>query len=250
VNVKVIFFVVGLVFGALAVGLEIGAHGLTGGAPAAADFATQAAHLAPGTAPIDPGTVTRPPGIGISYLALVDGLLLFVLALEGLSVIVSQQRAARIQGIVTLIVSLVWVIVSAVLALVALGLLLLMIGLFVAVPFGTIVYLAKWGFFPVAESAAILSLILLLKLIWGGALVVANPRFLVVKSLVVWFLLSLVLQVVLSFLHGLLPVPVVSIGDALWAIVTAVVALVWAVITLIGAIPAVFKAAHSTADGT
>jgi hypothetical protein len=247
-NIKVIFFVVGLVFGALAVGLEIGAHALTGGAPAAADFATQAAHLAPGITPT--GTVTKPPGIGISYLALVDGLLLFVLALEGLSVIVSQQRAARIQGIVTLIVSLVWVIVSAVLALVALGLLLLMIGLFLAVPFGTIVYLAKWGFFPVAESAAILSLILLLKLIWGGALVVANPRFLVVKSLVIWFLLSLVLQVVLSFLHGLLPVPVVSIGDALWAIVTAVVALVWAVITLIGAIPAVFKAAHSTADGT
>jgi hypothetical protein len=248
VNIKVIFFAVGLVFGALAVGLEIGAHALTGGAPAAADFATQASHLAPGITPT--GAVIKPPGIGISYLALVDGLLLFVLALEGLSVIVSQQRAARIQGIVTLIVSLVWVIVSAVLALVALGLLLLMIGLFLAVPFGTIVYLAKWGFFPVAESAAILSLILLLKLIWGGALVVANPRFLVVKSLVIWFLLSLVLQVVLSFLHGLLPVPVVSIGDALWAIVTAVVALVWALITLIGAIPAVFKAAHSTADGT
>jgi hypothetical protein len=248
VNIKVIFFVVGLVFGALAVGLEIGAHALTGGAPAAADFATQAAHLAPGITPT--GTVVKPPGIGISYLALVDGLLLFVLALEGLSVIVSQQRAARIQGIVTLIVSLIWVIVSAVLALVALGLLLLMIGLFLAVPFGTIVYLAKWGFFPVAESAAILSLILLLKLIWGGALVVANPRFLVVKSLVIWFLLSLVLQLVLSFLHGLLPVPVISIGDALWAIVTAVVALVWALITLIGAIPAVFKAAHSTADGT
>jgi hypothetical protein len=241
-------FLVGLFFGVLTVGIEIGSHALTGGAPAATDFAAQAAQL--GTSSFDASNVTQPPGIGISYLALIDGLLLFVLAMEGLSLIVSQTTAARVQGIVTFIVSLIWIIVSVGLAFVALGLLLLMIGLLLAVPFGTLVYLAKWGFFPVGKSAAILSLILLLKLIWGGALVAANPRFLVVKSLVIWFLLSLVLQVVLSFLQGLLPGVIVSIGDALWALVIAVVAVVWAVITLIGAIPAVVKAGHSTGAGS
>lgn len=219
-KIKAVFFLIGLIAGALAVAVEIGSRALTVGG-------------------------TRPPGLGISYLALVDAFLLFVLALQGTSLVVSQQAAARAQGIITLIVSLLWVIGSFVLAMVAVALLFLMIGLLLAVPFGTIVYLAKWGFFPVSASAAILGLVLLLKLIWGAALVVANPRFLAVKSLVVLFLLSLLMQVVLSFLHSLLPGPIVSIGDALWAIVTAVVALVWALITLITAIPAIVKAAHS-----
>jgi hypothetical protein len=248
VKLKVIFYVVGLAAGASVVGIEIGSHALTGGGPAAAQFTTQTAHLIPGSPPIDPARVTSPPGIGISYLALVDGFLLFVLALEGLSLVVTQRTAAKLQGVITLIVSLLWLLASLFLALVAVGLLLLMLGLFLAVPFGTIVYLAKWGFFPVAGSAAILSLVLLLKLIWGGALAVANPRFLVVKGLVALFLLSLLLQAVLSILHGVLPGPVVSIGDALWAIVTAIVALVWALITFIGAIPAVVKAIHSSAE--
>ncbi len=221
-KIKAVLFVIGLVAGALAVAVETGSRFLMAGGG-------------------------RPPGLGVSYLALVDAFLLFVLALQGSSLVVSQQVAAKAQGIITLIVSLLWVIGSLVLALVALALLFLMIGLLLAVPFGTIVYLAKWGSFPVAASAAMLGLILLLKLIWGVALVVANPRFLAVKSLVVLFLLSLLMQVVLSFLHELLPGPIVSIGDALWAVVTAVVALVWALITLIAAIPAIVKAVHSTA---
>lgn len=250
-KLRVIFFVIGLIAGALVIVVEIGSRAVTGGGAAAGQFATQSAHFLPtGSTPVDPATATRPPGLGTSYLALVDGFLLFVLALEGTSLVVSQRTAAKVQGIVTLIVSLVWVLGSLVLALVALSLLLLMISLLLAVPFGTIVYLAKWGSFPVAGSAAVLSLVLLLKLIWGGALVVANQRFLVVKSLVALFLLSLLLQVVLGFLHGLLPLPIVSIGDALWAVVIAIVALVWALITLIAAIPAIIKALHSTAEIT
>jgi signal transduction histidine kinase len=77
----------------------------------------------------------RPPGLGIAYLGLVDGLLLFVILLLGSSLLISQRTYGRVQGIVTLVVALVWVVLSALLAL---SLLLLTIELFVAVPFGTL----------------------------------------------------------------------------------------------------------------
>jgi hypothetical protein len=59
--------------------------------------------------------------------------------------------------------------------------------------------------------------------------------------------LSVVLQLVLGLLHGWLPRPVVAIGDQLWALVTAIVALVWALIMLITSIPAVLRAIRVSA---
>ncbi|MBO0810468.1 MAG: hypothetical protein J2P23_00315 [Microlunatus sp.] len=246
---RIIFFVIGLIAGVLVVAVEIGALPLAGGGTVGEDqFLAQLAQLPIDASSVDLGSGTKPSGIGIPYLALVDGLLLFVLALQGTSLVLSQRVAAKVQGIATLIVSLIWIIGSLLLALVAVALLLLMVGLLLAVPFGTIVYLAKWGFFPVGASTALLGVVLLLKLIFAAGLLVANQRYLKVKSLVCFFLMSLLLQVVLSFLYGFLPGVVASIGDALWAVVTAIVALVWAVITLIAAIPAIVKAAHSSAE--
>ena len=87
-----------------------------------------------------------------------------------------------------------------------------------------------------------LGVILALKLAFGGLLVAAHQRFLQNKGLVLLFATSLVLQLVLSFLHGLVPHVVISIADALWAIVVAIVAVVWAVVFLIGAIVGVVNA--------
>lgn len=246
---RIIFFLIGLIVGALVVAVEIGALPLAGGAAVSVDqFNAQLTQLGVDPSAVDPASATKPSGLAIPYLALVDGFLLFVLALEGTSLVVSQRVAAKVQGIVTLIVSFLWIIASFLLALLALSLLLLMVGLLLAVPFGTIVYLAKWGFFPVGASTALLGGVLVLKLIFAAALLVANQRFLMVRSLVCFFLLSLLLQLVLGFLYGFLPGVIVSIGDALWAVVTAVIALVWALITLIAAIPAIVKAIHSSAE--
>ena len=193
-------------------------------------------------------TGRTPPGAGIRYLAVFDGLVLFTVALLGTSLIVDQRVYGRVQGVVTLLAAILWILGSIVLAILALATLLLMIGLLVSAPFGTIAYLAIWGSFPRGEAAVVLGLLLLVKLVFIALLVAAQPRFAAVKGLMALLAASLLLQLVLGFLHGFLPRIVVSIGDQLWALVTAIVALVWAVVLLVLAVPAVVNAARVTAS--
>ncbi|KFF59221.1 integral membrane protein, partial [Cryobacterium sp. MLB-32] len=174
----------------------------------------------------------------------------FTVGMLGLSLIVPLRLYGRIQGIVTLIVSFLWIIMCFLLLIVGLIQLFLMIGLLVAIPFGTVVYVAIWGSFPVGAAAAVLGAVLLLKIVFGVLLVVAQPRFLRVKGLVILVLLSVVLQLVLGFIHGFLPGVVVSIGDQFWALVTGVVALIWALIMLIVSIPAIVNAIKASGSVT
>ncbi|WP_311214820.1 MULTISPECIES: hypothetical protein [unclassified Arthrobacter] len=183
-----------------------------------------------------------PPGAGIGFLAFLDGLLLFTVVMLGLSLIMDLRTYGRVQGIATLIVTLLWVIAAFLTAMLALAKLFLMIGLFVAAPFGTIAYLALWGSFPKGQAAAILGLLLLLKIVFAVLLILSQPKFLKVTGLVVLLVISVLLQVVLGIIHGFLPGPLVSIGDQFWALITVVVALVWALIMLIASIPAIINA--------
>jgi hypothetical protein len=52
---------------------------------------------------------------------------------------------------------------------------------------------------------------------------------------------SLVAGVIVSFLHGLVPTILVSITDAIAAIIVAILAALWAVFFLIGSIPSIVK---------
>ena len=183
-----------------------------------------------------------PPGSGIAYLVLVDGFLLFSVVMLGVSLLVSQRVYGRVQGVVTLVFSFLWLIAAVAMAFAALGLLLVMVGLFVATPFGTIAYLAIWGFFPTGRAAAMLGLLLFLKLVFLGFLVLAQQRFLNVVPLMLHIAVSFVLQLVLGLIHGFLPFVVVSIGDQFWALVTAVVAATGALVSLVASIPAVVNA--------
>jgi hypothetical protein len=122
-----------------------------------------------------------------------------------------------------------------------------LVSLFLAAPFGTLAYLAVWGFFPVGEAAVLLGLVLLLKLVWAGLLVLAQPRFLQNKGLVLLMLTTLLCTVLLEFLHRLVPGILVSITDDVGALVFAVVAIVWSLVLLIGSIPAIVKALRTTA---
>lgn len=117
-----------------------------------------------------------------------------------------------------------------------------MIGLFVAAPFGTIAYLAIWGFFPTGESATVLGLLLFLKLVFLGFLVFAQQRFLKIVALMIHIALSFVLQLLLGLIQGFLPFVLVSIGDQLWALVIAIVALIGTLVSLVSSIPAVVNA--------
>lgn len=205
------------------------------------------AALAAGLPDVEPEMIAgvdaeSPPGNGIAYLALVDGYLLFSVLMLGLSLVVSQRTYGRVQGIVTLVVSLCWIILSLVLGLAAFVLLLVMFGLFVSAPFGTIAYLAVWGFFPVGESATVLGLLLFLKLVFLALLVASQQKFLKAVALMVHVAVSFVLQLVLGLVQGWVPFILVSLGDQLLAVVFAVVSLAGAVWAFVWSIPAVVNA--------
>jgi hypothetical protein len=232
------FLVLAIVLAAVAVLLELGSSHVLGGGSAGADLRREAevqeVELDGSTADVD-----EPPGRAISYLALVDGILLYTVGLMGLSLVIPQRAHGRAQGVATLIGSIVLIIVAFILGLIALIELLVMVTLFLAAPFGTIAYLAIWGFFPRGEAAAVLSLLMLLKLAAAVFLVLAQQAFLKQKGLVALVLTSLVCNVIVAFLHGFVPLVVVSIVDTLSALIIAIIAIIWGIILLIGSIPSV-----------
>ena len=181
------------------------------------------------------------PGMGIPYLALLDALLLFTLALMGASLIVPERVHGRVQGMATLVGSIVALITGVTMLMVAFALLMTMVALLTAVPFGTIAYLAVWGFFNRGGAGATLGLLMTLKVAAGVCLVLAHPRFLQNKGLVLLVFTSLLATAVVSFLHGLVPIILVSITDAIGAIIVAVLALIWALVLLVGALVSILK---------
>jgi hypothetical protein len=241
------FFLIAVVAVALVVLVELGSSLVLGGHDVSGPLVGSAADL--GVDVGDVGAVHDPPGRGIPYLALIDVIGLYTAVLMGASLIVPEKVHGRLQGVVTLVASIVLILVALVLLLVAFIELLTMVSLLLAVPFGTIAYLAIWGFFPRGDAAVVLSLLMFLKLVFGGMLILAHPRFLQNKGLVALVLTSLVANIVLAFLHGLVPIILVSIADDLGAVIFAVVAIVWAVVLLIGSIPAVVKAVRVSVGG-
>jgi hypothetical protein len=117
-----------------------------------------------------------------------------------------------------------------------------------AFPFGTIAYLIIWGDFPRGTTTVLLSLVMFLKFVFAVFLLLAQPRFVQNKGLVALALTSMICNIVLSFLQGIVPIILVSISDAVGAIVFAVVAIVWAVVLLIGSVPGIIRAVQRTAE--
>jgi hypothetical protein len=183
----------------------------------------------------------KPPGLAITYMALLDGLVLFTVLLMGAGLLLPEGIHGRIQGIATLVVSLLALLAVIIMIILAFVKLLIMVALFTAVPFGTIAYLAIYGFFNRAVAAGILSFGMLLKLLFAGFLVLAHPRFMQNKGLVLITLTTLVGGVIVSFLHGLVPVFLVSITDAIAAIIVGILILIWAICLLIGSVISVVK---------
>lgn len=185
----------------------------------------------------------KPPGLAIRYLALVDGILLFSLGLMAVALLIGEHLHGRIQGIATFVFALLLLLGALGLVLtVALPLLLTMVGLFLAAPFGTLAYLAVWGFFDRGGASVILGLILTLKVALVVCLVLAQQRMLQIKGLMLMILTSFLATVIISFLHGFVPGFLVSIADTLAAIIVAVLAAIWAIFLLLFSVGAVFKA--------
>jgi hypothetical protein len=237
-------FVLALIACVLIVLVEVGSPFIVGGHDAGSAFAAQVGNFGLSKQPSSAG-VHEPPGRGISYMALVDGILLYTIVLMGISLIVPERIHGRLQGIVTIIGSIVLIIVSIIMAIIAFTELLVMITLFMSAPFGTIAYLAMWGFFPTGDAAVLLGLLMFLKIAVCVLLLLAHQRFLQNKGLMLLLLTCLVCGVILSFLHALVPIFLVSITDNIGAIVFAIIAIIWALVLLIGSIPSVIKAIRS-----
>jgi hypothetical protein len=181
-------------------------------------------------------------GLGIPYMALVDGMLLYMIMLMALALGLSERLHGLLQGPVTLVLSLLVALASFIMIFAALFALTEMLALLLAIPFGTIVYAILFGHFARGPASAELSTIMTLKLLFAGCLVAAQQRFLENKLLVFTIALALLATIIVGFLQGLVPIFLVSITDAIAAIILAILGLVLAIILLLRSIPAVVKA--------
>jgi hypothetical protein len=184
----------------------------------------------------------KPPGYGIPALAVVDGSLFFTVALVALSLLLRERLHARIQGVVTLIYALLVLLGAIAGFFTVLAVLLIMVALLLAVPFGTLTYLAIYGFFPSGAASTVLALLMALKIGFVVCLLLAQQRFLQNKGLVLLILTSFLGNVVVSFLHGFVPGFLVSISDALAGLVMILIGAIWALLLLIFSLGGVFRA--------
>lgn len=182
-----------------------------------------------------------PPGLAISYLGVLDLMVLATIFFMGAGMLFRFRSWGRVQALASLILGVLVLLAGIALLFKAIGLLFLMVGLFLATPFGTIAYIATYGFFPTGTAKAILGSALFLKVIAGVCLVLAQQRMLKAKALVAIILSSLLGSVIISFLHGIVPGFLVSITDAIAAIVVIIIALIWAVLLIVFAIIGLVK---------
>lgn len=189
----------------------------------------------------DPANQPR-PGFGIRYLALVDAIVLFTLLLMGSSLIVPQSIEGRLQGCATVIFCVLLILLSIVLIFAAIGAVILMVSMLLSVPFGTLAYLIIFGFFDRGGASITLGLVMLLKIAGAVCLVLAQQRILQNFGFLVVVLASLVANVIVAFLQGLVPIFLVSITDAIAAIIVGIIAVILLILLLIGGITSVVKA--------
>jgi hypothetical protein len=187
------------------------------------------------------GTALAPdsprPGLGIPSLAAVDALLAMSLAMVASGALgISANLLARASGCVTTIVSFLTLLASIIMVFVTISLLMLMVGLLLSPPFGTIAYMAAFASFKRGAAAVTLGLLMTLKLVAALVAFLGNQNILKSKSLILLFATSILLTFVISLLHGLVPGFLVSITDAIGAIIAFICAIIWAVLYLVGGI--------------
>ena len=186
----------------------------------------------------------KTPGYGITYLAFLDYLVFYITLLIGLAMIIPERLQGRVQGCATAIVSFLGCLGTIFAIITCLIMLIIMVTLLLAPIFGTIAYVVVYGHFDRGAAAATLSLIMALKIGFVVCLVLAHQRFLQNKGLVLIVLTSLLANLIISFLHNFVPGVLVSITDAIGAIIVGILAVIWAIILFVFAIISIIKAVH------
>jgi len=180
-------------------------------------------------------------GRAVPAMALLDGLIFYATLIIAIALLVPERLQSKVQGIVTLVFAFLLILACIKLFFVNLALLFVMISLLMSLPFGPIAYLAIWGSFGTGTALTALSLLMTLKLIFAVCLVLSQQRFLQNKGLVLIIVTSLVANLVIAFLYGLVPGFLVSLTDVVGALVVFVLAFIWGCVYLIGGIISVIK---------
>lgn len=189
------------------------------------------------------------PGLGGPYLALIDGIILYSVILMWISMAPGKAMTARLQSVVTLFLSFFGALGSFILIFIAFGLILLMIGLLLAVPFGTLAYLAAYAGFPKSIAVSALTFVMTLKLAFLILLFLAHQGFMKNLGLMIMIALSLLTTWLTSFLISLPPAFLASITDAVAALITAVIALIRLVMLFIASLIGIITALSFNTPG-
>lgn len=231
----------------LTVGVEIGTTFFVasgGGGDSLLTFKNENADTI-GDVEVSASSEDGPPGMGIPYLLLVDVFLLTNLVILALASLFPTGSIGRAKWVILLVVSILALIGAVIGIIAAFVLLLLMIGLFLAIPFGTLVYLALFGGFPQGDAATVIAIVFVLKVLVVVALILAQHLrlFLTNGPQIRLLLTSALATAVVCVLHGIVPGFLASITDAIAAIVVGILGVIYAIRYLVGAILALVKSA-------
>jgi hypothetical protein len=176
------------------------------------------------------------PGLGGPYLAMLDGILLYLVILIAIGHLPFKGLTARISSVVTLVLSLLGAIGAFAAIFTAFQLIMLMLALFMAAPWGTLAYLAAFADFPKGEALAALTVVMMLKLVFLVMLALADLGYLKMKGLLFLIGLSLLATWLTSFLIAFPPGFLASITDAVGGLITAVLAFIMLIIIFVTSI--------------
>lgn len=197
-----------------------------------------------GIARPDGGYAGRAPGQAVWGLAALDLILVYTMAVLVAGMLV-PRAVARVQALLGFLVFLLGALAVLAATLAVFAGLVAMVTLLMAVPFGTAIYFAVHVPFPRGAVSAALAAAMAFKLAFAVCLVLAQPRFLQMRSLVLLIATSLVATwltgVILAFVPGFLG----AIGDAVAALIAGILALVWAVFLMLASLPGVVRAVRS-----
>ncbi|MEI3853625.1 MULTISPECIES: hypothetical protein [unclassified Ensifer] len=189
------------------------------------------------------------PGVGLMALSLFDLLIVYGYGSLALQAAGLGAAAGRLQWIVALVAGVFCIFVGIVLVIAALALLNMMLALFLALPFGTAVYLAVFGSFATGAVRAILAMVMTLKLAGLGMIVFAAPGVLRNTRQLVLTGVSLLFTFGLGYVYALVPVFLVSIVDAIAAIVFGVAAVIWFALLALSGVGSLVRTARGLAPG-
>jgi len=173
------------------------------------------------------------PGLGVPADAVMSLWLFIQVALMAVASLPRKKLIPYVTGIVNIIAGILLLLGAIAAIFLAIAKLLIMLGLLFAWPFGPLIYLAIFGFFPKGAAAATLTVALILKIVIAVLLFLGDQSILKSPAVVILFLLAIISGIIVMFLHAIVPMMLVSITDAVAAIIVGIIAAIWAILSLI-----------------